>query len=247
MHTILGSLRCTVFPEADASKPPRAVVVLCHGYGAPGDDLVGLHRELLAMKPSLSQARFIFPEAPLSLAQLGVGEGARAWWQLDMERIIRLQTADAAAIEELEKTEPEGLPHARQVLLKLLDEVTRATGLPYSRVLLGGFSQGAMLATDVTLRLEEAPLGLAILSGTLICRESWTRRAKARSRLPVFQSHGTEDPLLPYSAAVKLKELLTASGLPVELTSFGGGHGIALAALRNLSKYIDSRLQTLPG
>lgn len=246
MHTTLGSLRCTVFPEADTSKPPRAMVVLCHGFGAPGEDLVGLHRELLAMKPSLSQARFIFPEAPLSLASMGMGESARAWWHLDMERIMRLQRVDAEAIEELEKSEPEGLPHARQLLLKLLDEVTTATGLPYSRVLLGGFSQGAMLTTDVTLRLEEAPLGLAILSGTLICKDTWTRRAKARAGLPVFQSHGTADAILPYSVAVSLKELLTASGLTVEFTSFEGGHGIPLAPLRNLSKYIDSRLQTLP-
>ncbi|MBX7112933.1 MAG: phospholipase [Myxococcaceae bacterium] len=247
MHTTLGSLQCTVLPEADPHLPCRAVVVLCHGYGAPGNDLVGLHGELLTLKPSLSQVRFIFPQAPLSLADMGMDGNARAWWHLDMERIVQLQrTADAAAIEELETSEPEGLPHARQLLLKLLDEVTRQTQLPYSRVILGGFSQGAMLTTDVTLRLEEAPLGLAILSGTLMSRDTWARKAKSRAGLHVFQSHGTQDPILPYVAATHLSALLTAQGLTVDFTSFEGGHGIGLAALRNLSKYLDFIVAALP-
>ena len=73
---------------------------------------------------------------------------------------------------------PEGLASARRKLMALLEVAQVETGLPMSRFLLGGFSQGAMLATDVTLRLEEAPAGLAALSGTLLCEEEWRPRAR---------------------------------------------------------------------
>lgn len=245
MRTSLGPLSCTVLPEADTSQPPKAIIIFCHGFGAPGDDLVGLRNELVALKPSLRQARFIFPEAPLSLAAYGMGEGSRAWWLLDMDRIVAYQNNDPAVREALEVAEPEGLTSARQAMLKLLDEVTKQTTLPYSKVLLGGFSQGAMLTTDLALRQEEAPLGLAIMSGTLICRDVWTKRAPGRAGLQVFQSHGEEDPLLPYATALKLKSLLTDAGLTVDFTSFDGGHGIALPALRNLATYLDTRLASL--
>jgi phospholipase/carboxylesterase len=230
----IGALRCRVVREL-AGTPPLTVV-LCHGYGAPGDDLVPLADAVRAHRPNLAAVRFVFPEAPLSLEELGAPFG-RAWWQIDFQRITaRRLTQDV----------PPGLSKARHLMMSLLDELARQPGGAISRLLLGGFSQGAMLATDLTLRLEEAPAGLAILSGTLICESEWRQRASIRRGLSVFQSHGRQDPLLPFESALALKDLLLGAGLTVDFLAFEGGHTIPLEAIDRLAALIESKAALAP-
>ncbi|MEW5739280.1 MAG: phospholipase [Myxococcota bacterium] len=224
MRTTIAGLDVQVLQ--DTKSPPSAAVILCHGFGAPGDDLVGLQRELVSAQPSLASTRFYFPAAPLSLGGFGWGD-SRAWWMIDLPTVARLQQGDPEALREFRKQEPEGMAQARSLFKKLVVDVATQTGLPMKRLVLGGFSQGAMLATDVALRLEEAPGGLAILSGTLLLEDQWRAKAKARAGLPVFQAHGRQDPLLGFQAALWLRDLLTEGGLAVEFHAFDGGHGIA--------------------
>ncbi len=231
----LNGLQTHVFQATDG--PPTGAVVLCHGYGAPGDDLVGLGPELARAFPSLERFRFFFPEAPLDL---GFG---RAWWPIDMLAVQRLAT-DANALREFRKQEPPGMAAARQKLLKLFDEVCLSTQLPAGRVVLGGFSQGSMLACDVTLRLEEPPAALVVLSGTLLTEDVWSAKATDRAGLHVFQSHGRYDPILPYPAAEWLRELLHSAGLHVEFVPFDGGHGIGPEAFTALGTFLTRRLQS---
>jgi phospholipase/carboxylesterase len=231
--TQIGPLACRVFQQSDS--PPELLVVMCHGFGAPGDDLVPLAPDLVRRRPELAHTRFVFPAAPLSLSSLGPGYGnGRAWWMLDMERLMSLSPVEYRA------EVPEGLAAARRALLAVLDELTRSTGLPRSKCVLSGFSQGAMLATDVALRLEEAPAALGILSGTLISEVQWRAKAAARKGLRVFQSHGREDPLLPYLNAEALRDLLSGAGLDVAFLPFEGGHGIPLEAVEGLADLLSS-------
>jgi len=235
MRTTIAGLEVQVLQ--DTKGPPTAAIVLCHGFGAPGDDLVGLQGELVHLQPSLASARFYFPTAPLSLGGFGWGD-SRAWWMIDLPTIQRLQQADPAALREFRKQEPEGMAAARSLFKKLVLDVATQTGLPMKKVVLGGFSQGAMLSTDVALRLEEAPAGLAILSGTLLLEDQWRAKARARAGLPVFQSHGRQDPLLGFAAAEALRDLLTESGLAVEFHAFDGGHGIAPDVAVKLASFL---------
>lgn len=217
---------------SDAPPPPRALVVLCHGYGAPGHDLVGIGAEMLSTRPELvGRVLFAFPEAPLA-----VQGGGRAWWQIDIGRFQR--AAMTGDIAKLLDEVPEGLPAARKALQASVEELVRATGLPMSHVVLGGFSQGAMVSTDLGLRLEEAPAALAIMSGTLINRPEWSKLADKRRGLHVLQSHGTSDPILPYAAALELQKLLEGAGLLVDFTPFAGGHGIDGAVVEKLSALV---------
>jgi len=236
MITELGGLSCRALQEGD--EKPRACVVLCHGFGAPGDDLVGLYDELLEQQPSLAGVRFLFPQGPLSLAAFGYPPGSRAWWNIDWEQIQRLSGGDPAAIREFRKREPDGMAAARAAMLKLVQEVLVQTALPMNRLVLGGFSQGAMITTDVTLRLEEAPAALVALSGTLLIEDTWRQKAKARTGLRVFQSHGRQDPVLRYDAALLLKELYEQAGMTVDWHDFDGGHGIPLEVLQALGKFL---------
>ncbi len=237
LRTQLGGLDVLILDPDRPESRADVNVVFCHGFGAPGDDLVGLGPELAHVSPALApRVRWVFPEAPLSLASLGL-QGGRAWWHIDMERMIQGRDWNLY-MEEV----PEGLAKARRMALAMLEELSARTHVPMGRTILGGFSQGAMLMTDVTLRLEEAPLGLAILSGALVSRPEWAERASRRTGLPVFQSHGRQDPILPFQVSERLRELLEKSGLKVEFVPFNGPHTIPAGALNALGRWIDSRL-----
>ncbi len=228
----LGPLSATIVEDSAREGAPAFVVVLCHGYGAPADDLVGLAGEIVRGSPWLAGAvQFVFPGAPLALDN--VPFGGRAWWPIDMVALQR--SLERGEDRKRADETPEGLSSARQKFRALLDAVQAKTGLPMSKIVIGGFSQGAMLTTDVVLHLEEAPAALLVLSGALIDQVEWRRRAPARRGLPVLQSHGTNDPILPFAGAVALKTMLSEAGIDVEFVQFRGGHGIDGAVLTAIS------------
>lgn len=208
------------------------LVVLLHGFGAPGDDLVPLWRVLSVRR----DVRFAFPEAPLDLAELG-GWGARAWWHID---VARLQSAVAQGRErDLSQDEPVGLSDAHAKLVATLDALEARLQVPEGKLFLGGFSQGAMLACDVALGGARPLAGLVLLSGTLLSAARWQAQMPARKGLRVFQSHGRQDPLLPFSAAERLRALWSEAGAEVQFHAFNGGHEIPSGVLQALAAFID--------
>lgn len=202
-----------------------ATIVLFHGYGADAADLAPLAFELDLPTP----ARWAFPDAPLPL-EGGVG---RAWFSIDVSAIERAQRTGQSV--DLSGPEPAGLAQARVAAGRFLQEL----GVPWSRLILGGFSQGAMLAVDLALRAPENPRGLIILSGNLLCADSWRKLAAARKGLPFFQSHGRSDPILGYAGARKLEVLLTEAGLEGSLLNFDGGHAIAPIVLERMREFLS--------
>jgi phospholipase/carboxylesterase len=232
----LGGLRAQIVggPDRDGGGT-GPVVVLLHGFGAPGDDLVALWKMIRVP----DEIRFVFPVAPLALD--GGLQGSRAWWMLDMERIAR----DAASGRERDvHAIPDGLPEARAHIMALLDELEQQCGLPSEKIILGGFSQGAMLACDTVLRTNRPFAGLILLSGTLIAKNEWMPLMPNRKGLPVFQSHGTDDPLLPCGTAKDLRDTMTSQGIPVEWHEFRGGHEIPFGILEQLGSFLQTHLNT---
>ena len=224
----LGTLRARMCGGSDREGGGTGpVVVLMHGYGAPGTDLVPLWRELAVP----SNVRFVFPEAPHDL-----GFGGRAWWNIDMARLQDRFTKGGA--ERLTAEVPPGSEEARGAIVELLGALERDHGAAPEQVIIGGFSQGAMLATDVVLRTTRPFGALAILSGTIISGPEWSALMPARQGLPVLQSHGRADPVLPFAVAEQLRDALTAAGLAVEFVPFNGGHGIPSSVLEGLARRI---------
>jgi phospholipase/carboxylesterase len=228
----LGPLTVQRFTKGTGSNDLH--LVLLHGFGAPGDDLVGLAHELDVPDGTT----LVFPEAVHSLAditgQRAYGD-ARAWWMIDM---VRMQLAIAAGVDrDLSKDVPEGLAEARAAVNEMLDALAKEA--PNMRLVLGGFSQGAMLSLDVALRDPARSLaGLVQLSGTLIAEAEWRPLLPKRSGLPVFQAHGRADAILPFAAAERLRTMLDDAGMNVEFDPFHGPHTIPLQTLKRLSTWI---------
>lgn len=206
------------------------LVVLLHGFGAPGDDLVALSEYLDAP----AGTRFLFPEAPISIP-MGFGD-SRAWWMIDMARI----QADRAAgkSRDMSNEIPRGLPEARERMKMLLDDIHRKFGADPARTVLGGFSQGAMLSCDALLHSTEPFAGLIQLSGTLVAKPEWGPLLAKRKGLPLFQSHGTQDPILPYAMAERLRDEFLLAGMQVDWQPFRGGHEIPEPVLRRMGSFM---------
>jgi phospholipase/carboxylesterase len=206
------------------------LVVLLHGFGAPGDDLVPLYRQLDVPH----EVRFAFPEALLDLgAEFGPQySGARAWWMIDPMALASGLRTDRSHVV------PDGLVEARQRVLDILSGLEVQLGAPRNRTILGGFSQGAMLSMDVAVRSETPFAGHALMSGTIIAADEWTPGLSKLARVPVMQSHGRADPLLSFEAAERLRNLLRDAGSDVRWVEFAGGHTITGSVLDALGKLV---------
>jgi phospholipase/carboxylesterase len=232
-HVSLGGLDVVLAGGTDREGGGDGpLVVLLHGFGAPGEDLVSLWRVIDAP----AGTRWAFPAAPLSLEGVGYGAG-RAWWMIDIERhLMAMQRGETDAPRQA----PAGMDEAREKVVAMLDEL-EAWVRP-SKVVLGGFSQGAMVSCDVALRTGRPLAGIALLSGTLTASDEWEPRAASRRGLPVFQSHGTADQMLPYARAEMLRDLLRGAGAEVTWLSFRGGHEIPSTVVDALGKWLRATL-----
>lgn len=228
-----GPLSATVIEPA-ADEAAERTVVLLHGYGAPGTDLVGLERALSTSRPT----RFVYLMAPHVLAGYGGPDAGRAWWHIDM---MALQIARMSGEhDELAKQDPDGRADANRALGEALADLLGAYGCEMDSIVLGGFSQGAMLCCDYALRALSPPQALVLLSGTVLCEPEWVALMKERAGLPVFQSHSPEDMVLPYSLAERLAAHMKAAGMQHKFVSFPGGHGIGPSVLTELRHFLES-------
>lgn len=206
------------------------VVVLLHGWAAPGDDLAPL-ADVLDAPPG---TRFLFPEGPLSI-DMGFGE-SRAWWMIDVRQLN--EHFATGRPRNLSREVPKGMAEARGRVLALLEDAGKRLSAVPERMVLGGFSQGAMLACDVALRSDHAFAGLAVLSGTVLARDEWLPLMSDRRGLRVLQSHGRSDNVLPYFLAEQLREFLSDAGVVVDWVGFEGGHEIPDTVLDHLGSFL---------
>lgn len=232
----VGPLNCVVVDPPEPSDPPKLAVVICHGFGAPGDDLVGLAPEFRGRMKKPDAVRFYFPQAPLSMTEVGI-PGGRAWWMLNLELLAL--AAEGLLERDMRDESPEGLKSATDLLAESVAKIQEETGLPTGQVVLGGFSQGSMVATNLALRMEKSPAALVVYSGTLLCQSEWREAAGNRGPLRVLQSHGRQDPILPFRIAEDLYEMFSQAGCEVEFLPFDGPHTIPQAAVQGTVSLLD--------
>lgn len=210
-------------------KPDGVGIVFLHGYGANGADLFSLADDLSWS----DRENWYFPDAPIEVP-LGPQFSGRAWFPIPLRELQEGVDYSNATPPGLDKA----VNHVKNILATL----------PHSKLVLGGFSQGAMLATQVALTDPSRFLGLAILSGTLVhadvLKKAAAKAKEANQALPIFQSHGVMDPVLPFEGAVKLNNLLNECGWDGGLLSFRGGHEIPPSVVRELKSYLRHQISS---
>ena len=232
-----GALKCSVIQSDTLDEAHSSLVILNHGFGASGDDLVDIGAMLMdASEVIAAKFRFVFPEAPIDLGPMGM-PGGRAWWPINMAQLAEInQTQDYS---ELTRICPPGMAEATSLLAAALQELRITYRGEEGSIVLGGFSQGAMISTNLTLTTGFQPALLALFSGTLLCRDEWTRLALAHPHCSVLQSHGFEDPILPFGTATELSQMLSDAGFNVDFIPFHGGHTIPMNVLQKLSAHLE--------
>ncbi|MEO1676527.1 MAG: prolyl oligopeptidase family serine peptidase [Pseudomonadota bacterium] len=190
-----------------AQGEARQALVLVHGYGADGNDLLGLADPLA---PHLPDTVFLAPDAPEPSAAAPMG---RQWFPIPW--------IDGSS----EVVAMEGLARAADDLDAFLDETLAAEGLTPDRLALLGFSQGTMMSLHVAPRRADPIAGIAAFSGRLLQPE---RLDEVVSKPPVLLLHGDRDDVVPYDSMAHAAEHLTAAGFETyTYTMQGTPHGIA--------------------
>jgi phospholipase/carboxylesterase len=211
LPTLSGPIR-----KPAAGGAPRQLVILLHGLGADGNDLIGLAPY---WAPLLPEAEFLAPDAPFPCDMAPFG---RQWFSLQ----------DRSSVSILA-----GVRAAAPILDAFIDDALEARNLEESRLALVGFSQGTMMSLYVGLRRAKALAGIVGFSGALIGSE--TLPQDIRSRPPVLLIHGDSDEIVPFQALALAEQGLKAAGVRVEsLICPGLGHGIDEAGLKRGGEFL---------
>jgi len=204
-------------------------ILMLHGFGASYDDLAPLAPHL----DPKGEWNWFFPNG-IQEVPLGPYMTGRAWFP------IRMAELEAAAMRgevvDFADALPEGMVEARTRLINFLNTLR----IPTKDLVIGGFSQGAMMSVDVAAHLPEDIRGLIMFSGTLINRQAWVEHLPGRHKIPFFQSHGRSDPLLGYQHAERLYQELLSAKLNGKFVGFDGGHEIPLQVITQAKDFIST-------
>jgi phospholipase/carboxylesterase len=190
-------------PPASGGRPSRLVILL-HGLGADGNDLIGLAPHWASLLPT---AEFLSPNAPFPCDMAPYGY---QWFSA--------QDRSPAAVLA-------GVRAASPLLQSFIDDALAERGLDDADLALVGFSQGTMMSLFVGLRRSQPVAGILGFSGRLLAPELLASELSSRPRTLLV--HGTDDPLVPFESLAAAEAALKAAGVPVEtLTCEGIGHSI---------------------
>lgn len=203
-----------------SGRPATQAVILLHGYGADGSDLIGLGQHWGQLLPD---AMFIAPNAPEPCAGSPFGF---QWFPLNVDRI-------AGRIE--------GARNAAPVLKEFLNDLWSQTGIAPGQTILAGFSQGAMMSLHVGTALDQKLAGIIAFSGAFVAADGF---AEGRfSKPPVTLIHGERDQVVDADLSRQAATELSAAGFEVSLhLSPNTAHGIAPDGLDFATSFLLARL-----
>ena len=203
MTVILDSNRVNSRSGVDSS-----LVIFLHGYGANGNDLLGLADQL---SEHLPDTVFLAPDAPETCS---VNPGGFQWFPIPW--------IDGSTEEESER----GLLRATEDLRMFIKQSMEEEGLSEAETILIGFSQGTMMALHVGPRMVDSILGIIGFSGRILNPESHLEDCK--SKPPTLLIHGDQDDVVPFSSLSTAESTLQECGFEVETHVMEGtGHGIS--------------------
>jgi phospholipase/carboxylesterase len=213
--------------------PPT--VVLLHGYCSSEKDWTPFAKTV-QLPPG---TRFMFPRGPEAAKRSDGAPDGRAWWHLDLSPGLHKGVLGA----DLSTKKPAGIERAAQAVRGFLTRQGNSAGEPF---ILGGFSQGAMVAGQVAFLSDEPLRALVLLSGTIVDEALWSANYARRKGLHVFIAHGRADPTLSFAIAERMRSEMTAAGNLVTWFPFEGGHETLAEVVTALNEFF-AKLQPALG
>lgn len=212
--------------QIQTGPEPSWAVIWLHGLGADGHDFEPIVPELV--RPGWPAIRFVFPHAPVRPVTINNGVPMRAWY--DIRSLELSQRADEAGVRESIAT------------VEALIARENARGVPDERIVLAGFSQGGAIALSAAIRHAGALAGVVALSTYLpLQQQAASEAAPANRTLPVFQGHGTADPIVPMALGAQSRDVLSGLGHPVDWRTYPMPHSVCAEEIRDLAAWLQAR------
>ncbi len=217
--------------ELETARDPQWTVLWLHGLGADGNDFAPIVPELI--RPGWPALRFVFPHAPERAVTINGGARMRAWYDI--------RSTDFASGNLASRADEQGVGESvAQVEALIAREAT--FGIPASRLLLAGFSQGGAIALAAGVRREAPLAGLVALSTYLPMHDRAAGAITAQARTqPVFMAHGAQDPVVPYAAGDTSATVLRELGFTVDWHRYPMPHSVCAEEIRDLGDWLSRR------
>jgi phospholipase/carboxylesterase len=209
--------------ELDTGSHPDAAVIWLHGLGADGNDFVPIVEEMRL--PASLSIRFVFPHAPVRPVTLNNGLRMRAWYDIAPGDITN--RADIAGVR------------ASQAQVEALIAREKARGIAAQRIVIGGFSQGGVIALHTGLRHSERLAGIVALSTSIVLGDLLEDEASPANRdVPIFMAHGTSDPMVRLEWGEAGRGALAAAGYRVEWHTYAMPHAVVWEEIEAVSAFL---------
>jgi len=209
--------------EIETGPSPKRTVIVLHGLGDSGHGFAPIAEELDLS--AVGAVRFVLPHAPERPVTINGGYVMRAWYDILGTDLARRE--DEAGLRE------------SQALIEELIAAEKARGVPASRIVLVGFSQGCAMALLTGLRHPERLAGVAGLSGYLPLAASTAAECSAANRdVPLFLAHGTQDPVVLLARGVASRDALAALGYPIEWHDYPMPHSVCAQEIGDLNRWL---------
>lgn len=209
--------------ELETGPSPTYTVIWLHGLGADGNDFVPIVPEL--QLPAGVTVRFIFPNAPVQPVTINGGMAMRSWYDILVMDLVRHE--DGKGIRESEAA------------IRRLIARENARGIPTSRIVLAGFSQGCAMTLHTGLRLEEKLAGMVGLSGYLpLIDTAATERSMANAKTPIFLAHGLYDPVVALPRAQATLAQLKALDYDVRWHTYPMPHSVCGEEVADIAAFL---------
>jgi len=213
--------------EKQTGPAPTWSVLWLHGLGADGNDFAPLVPQLV--RPGWPALRFVFPHAPVRAVTVNAGMRMRAWYDISGFDLSRREDENGV----------------RQSIVQVEALIAReiGRGIPASRIVLAGFSQGGAIALAAGLRRAQPLAGLIALSTYLpLAANSIAESTVAARTTPVFMAHGSLDPVVPEGLGRSSRDALLALGMQVEWHSYPMAHQVCPPEVQALTAWLGARL-----
>jgi phospholipase/carboxylesterase len=202
---------------------PTSTIIILHGLGASATDFVPVARELDL--GALGDVRFVFPFAPERPVTINGGMSMPAWYDILGADIVRREDE----------------PSLRESALSLQALIDReiARGVPASRIVLGGFSQGCAMTLLAGLRAPQRLAGLLGMSGYLpLAATTAAERSEANRDVPIFLAHGRMDPVVPFARGTATRDALVDLGYPVAWHDYPMQHSVSQEEIADVRAWL---------